>query len=151
MFKNEVAAPNLTVLYDSSCGFCLSCRNWMEHQPAYVSLRFVAARSALAARLFPELTQEAGREELVVVTDTGDVYREASAWIMCLWALREYRTWALRLSAPALLPFARQAFELLSRNRKAISRRLGLLPEHELVEKLHAAAAPTCGPAPVHS
>jgi hypothetical protein len=65
---------------------------------------------------------------------------------MCLWALENYREWAFRLSAPALLPFSRQAFELLSRNRKSISRRLGLLPEPELAETLRGAAtAPACG------
>lgn len=147
MFKSEGAVPDLTVLYDSSCGFCVSCRRWIEHQPAYVSLRFIASQSARAASLFPELTQGDAREELVVVTDEGDVYRGASAWIMCLWALQEYREWALRLSAPALLPFARQAFELLSRNRKGISCRLGLLLEPELFEKLRGAAAPTCSTA----
>jgi hypothetical protein len=64
---------------------------------------------------------------------------------MCLWALEDYREWAIRLSAPALLPFARQAFELLSRNRKSLSRRLGLLPEPQLAEALHGGAAPACG------
>jgi hypothetical protein len=41
---------------------------------------------------------------------------------MCLYALEEYRDWALRLASPLLLPLARQAFETLSKNRQAISR-----------------------------
>lgn len=135
----------LTVLYDSSCGFCVSCRRWLAAQPAYVPLRFLPANSAVAARLFPELAGGDEPGELVVVSGEGNVYRGGSAWIMCLWALEDYREWAIRLSAPALLPFARQAFELLSRNRKALSRRLGLLPEPQLAETLRGGAAPTCG------
>lgn len=135
----------LTVLYDSSCGFCVSCRRWLEAQPAYVTLRFLPARSAVAERLFPDLAGLAEADELAVVSDEGHVYRGASAWLMCLWALEDYREWAFRLSAPALLPLARQAFELLSRNRKSISRQLGLLPEPELLETLRGAPSPTCG------
>ena len=132
----------LTVLYDTSCGFCVSCRRWLDDQPAYLPLQFLPTRSRAAAELFPELC--AGADELVVVSDEGFVYRGGSAWIMCLWALRDFRPWALRLSTPALLPLARQAFELLSRNRKSISRRLGLLPEGRLTEMLQDVPAPHC-------
>jgi predicted DCC family thiol-disulfide oxidoreductase YuxK len=133
----------LTVLYDASCGFCVSCRRWLETQPPYVPLRFIPSRSTAATRLFPDLP---GPEpnELVAVSDEGHVYTGASAWIMCLWALEAYREWALRLSVPALLPFARRAFELLSHNRKAVSRALGLLPEQELGETLRRAPDPSC-------
>ena len=45
----------LTILYDASCGFCISCRHWLEEQPKLVELDFVAARSAQADRRFPDL------------------------------------------------------------------------------------------------
>lgn len=150
MFNNGVTPmKHLTVLYDASCGFCVSCRHWLEGQAAYVPLRFVPARSTLAARLFPDLATDS--EELLAVSDGGDVYSGASAWIMCLWALEEYREWALRLSAPGLLPFARRAFELLSRNRKDVSRSLGLLPEPDLVDTLRRAPDPSCSLNSLHS
>ena len=126
----------LTVLYDAWCGFCVSCRRWLEAQPAYVPLEFIPAGSAAALRAFPDLATTQEPAELVVVDSDGAVYRGAHAWIMCLYALREYREWAQFLSRPTLLPLARQAFELLSRNRKEVSDRLGLLPEPELVERL---------------
>ena len=50
----------------------------------------------------------------MVVSDEGAVYRDGSAWIMCLFALEEYRDWANRLAHPLLRPLARQAFALLS-------------------------------------
>src|SRR5713226_9690474 len=134
MFKNMGGAmEKLTVLYDAWCGFCVSCRRWLEAQPAYVPLEFIPAGSAAALRAFPDLATTQEPAELVAVDSDGAVYRGAHAWIMCLYALREYREWAQFLSRPTLLPFSRQAFELLSRNRKEISDRLGLLPEPELV------------------
>jgi predicted DCC family thiol-disulfide oxidoreductase YuxK len=145
MFKSiEQPVAELTILYDPSCGFCVSCRRWLERQPAYLPLQFVPAGGAAALALYPELAGEA-REELTVVSNDGLVYRGASAWIMCLWALCEFREWAQRLSSPALLPYARQAFELLSRNRKTLSNKLGLAPEADLLETLRSTPAPSCG------
>jgi predicted DCC family thiol-disulfide oxidoreductase YuxK len=145
MFKNgEAPMEKLTVLYDASCGFCVSCRRWLEAQPTYFPVEFVPARSAAARRLFPELSAGESADELVAVDDQGAVYRDAHAWIVCLYALREYREWAQRLSSPALLPFARQAFELLSKNRRELSAKLKLLPEAQLAQELAQTPAPAC-------
>jgi hypothetical protein len=81
---------------------------------------------------------------LVIVSDDGAVYRDAHAWIMCLYALQDYREWSLRLAQPALLPLARKGFSLLSRNRGRISRWLQLASETEIVETLHHVVAPPC-------
>ena len=81
-----------------------------------------------------------------MISDEGGVYRGADAWIMCLYALVEYREWALRLSAPALKPFARGAFALVSASRKQVSSWLHLAPEGELAEELRKADPPRCVP-----
>jgi len=78
------------------------------------------------------------------VSDEGGVYREGDAWLMCLYALEEYREWSLRLSEPALRPLARQAFSLLSRSRGAVSRWLGLMADVELRDTLERVEAPAC-------
>ena len=123
----------LYVLYDSRCGLCSWAKRWLLRQPALIDLRFIPAGSPLAARLFPGLSQPGEPpEELVVVSDQGGVYRDASAWIMCLFALEEYRDWANRLAHPLLRPLARQAFSLLSRQRSRISRWLSLASEVEI-------------------
>jgi predicted DCC family thiol-disulfide oxidoreductase YuxK len=133
----------LTILYDAGCGFCISCRHWMEEQPTLIELDFVAAHSAEAARRFPELEQ-AKEEELVVVSDEGGIYRGARAFIMCLYALDEYREWSLRLSRPGLLPLARNAFALVSRSRKGLSRLLCLAPEEKVSAVLREVSATSC-------
>jgi ankyrin repeat protein/predicted DCC family thiol-disulfide oxidoreductase YuxK len=136
----------LWVLYDPTCGFCVSCRRWLERQPAWVPFEFLPAASEAASEMFPGLAGT--REELTVIASDGSVYRSDSGWLMCLWALREYRALAERLSSPALLPYARAAFELVARNRKEISHTLGLLPEPQLQAEL-GRIAPTCAKPPL--
>jgi hypothetical protein len=55
--------------------------------------------------------------ELTVVTERGAVYCGSKAWLMCLWALGEYRAWSLRLASPELLPTAKQVIGMISQNR----------------------------------
>ncbi len=133
----------LYVLYDSRCGLCSWARRWLLRQPAFIELKFIPAGSPLAARLFPGLSRPGDPpEELVVVNDQGGVYRDASAWIMCLFALEEYREWAGRLTHLLPRPLARQAFSLLSRQRAKISRWLSMVSEVEIARALSQVTEP---------
>ncbi|MFN7945182.1 MAG: DCC1-like thiol-disulfide oxidoreductase family protein [Blastocatellia bacterium] len=98
----------LTVLYDANCNLCCRIRTWLLAQAKYVDLDFIAAGSAEAAARYPLLDHSATLKELTVVSESGEYYRGAGAWLMCLWALRDYRGWALRFSAPELMPLARR-------------------------------------------
>ena len=64
-------------------------------------------------------------DELVVVGPDGDVYRGPKAFLVCLWALVEYREWSYRFASPTLAPFVRKASVVLSRNRHALGPWLG--------------------------
>lgn len=105
----------LTVHYDARCGLCCAMRDWIGRQRQLVPVE---------CRPSPWPA-----EELVVLADSGEVWRGDSAWLMVLWALAEYRTWAYRLATPLLLPAARQAFALLSRYRGTLSCQLNLRPD----------------------
>src|SRR4051794_33366661 len=107
----------LTVLYDAKCSFCRRCCWWLGSRRAFLELQFVPAGSPESHQRFPTLRQAIPPEELIAVDDEGGVYRGAEAWIICLYALEEYRDWSARLASPALRPFARAAFELVSRKR----------------------------------
>lgn len=135
----------LYVLYDATCGVCDRARLWLGRQPALVDMEFVSAGSPTARMLFPALASVT--EELTVVSDEGEVWRGTDAWLMCLWALSEFREWSHRLASPALAPFARQAFELLSRNRKKLSEWLHLLPEEVVADRLKSSGSPACASA----
>jgi predicted DCC family thiol-disulfide oxidoreductase YuxK len=119
----------LYVLYDADCALCLRCRVWLAQQPAYVELRFIPQQSPEVTCRFPGIERLGLGEELLVVSDEGGVYRGGTAWIMCLYALREYREWSMRLAHPALLPLARRICELISENRLRLSSFLKESPE----------------------
>jgi predicted DCC family thiol-disulfide oxidoreductase YuxK len=112
----------LTVLYDAQCSLCGRAREWLERQPTYLALEFVAAGSAEAQARWPQLNPARTLRELTVVADTGEIYVDDAAWLMCLWALREHRSHADRLAAPALRPLARRFVHWVSDNRPTTSR-----------------------------
>jgi predicted DCC family thiol-disulfide oxidoreductase YuxK len=107
----------LTVLYDSDCGLCRRVRDWLEAQPKYVEMEFVAAGSMTARRRFPRLDPEKTLREVTVVGDGGEVYQGAKAWLICLWALRRYRLLALDWSTPERMELAKRFVAWVSRNR----------------------------------
>ncbi|HEX2223736.1 MAG TPA: DUF393 domain-containing protein, partial [Thermoanaerobaculia bacterium] len=109
----------LTVLYDSDCGLCQRVKDWLETQPKYVTMEFVAAGSRAARERFPGLDPEDTLREVTVVGDGGEVYRGAKAWLICLWALRKYRGLALDWSTPERMALAKRFVAWVSRNRKA--------------------------------
>ncbi|MFC8428832.1 thiol-disulfide oxidoreductase DCC family protein [Streptomyces sp. NPDC057253] len=99
----------LTVLYDDRCSLCTHLRGWLVRQPQLVPLELVPAGSQEARRRFPGLDHGATLEEITVVGDAGQVYRDTAAWIVTLWALREHRPLAHRLSTPSGARLARGA------------------------------------------
>jgi predicted DCC family thiol-disulfide oxidoreductase YuxK len=105
----------LTVLYDGDCPICNRARAWLEREPKYVPLELLDARGPEAARRYQGITAKG--TELVVVADDGRVWIGPGAFLMCLWALREWREWSLRLGSPLLAPAARAAFRTLSAGR----------------------------------
>ncbi|MFD9567182.1 thiol-disulfide oxidoreductase DCC family protein [Streptomyces sp. NPDC059994] len=109
----------LTVLYDAGCPLCAFLRGWLMKQRQLVPLDLVPAGSAGARRRFPRLDHAATFEEITVVADAGQVYRGPAAWVVCLWALREYRPMAHRFSTPAGARFARGAVIAASRYRES--------------------------------
>ena len=136
----------LTILYDMRCPLCRRCRVWLERQPAFVPLVFLLLQSAETECRFPGIGKLHPEKEMVVISDTGDVWQGGSAWVMCLWALREYREWAQRLAHPALLPLARRACEVVSENRYRLSRWIfsTSTTAEELRQKLDAIPASAC-------
>lgn len=111
----------LTVLYDPDCALCQRAWIWLNAQRQYVRLEFIPAGSDLARSRFPELDHEATLRELTVIGDGGEIYLEVKAWLICLWALRDYRAMALRWSAPGRMELARRFVAWISRNRGTLS------------------------------
>ena len=87
----------------------------------FVPLTFVPLQAPDLEERFPGVTALEPARQILVVADNGDVWRGADAWIMCLWALREYRTWSQRLASPLLHPFAMRVCDMVSSNRHRFS------------------------------
>ncbi|MGI5457283.1 thiol-disulfide oxidoreductase DCC family protein [Streptomyces sp. CA-249302] len=105
----RVPVRRLTVLYDADCSLCAFLRDWLARQPQLVPLELVPANSERARRRYPDLDHRATLDDITVVGDSGQVYRGTAAWIVTLWALREHRPLAHRLSTPSGAPFAKGA------------------------------------------
>ncbi|HYF36949.1 MAG TPA: DCC1-like thiol-disulfide oxidoreductase family protein [Prosthecobacter sp.] len=129
----------LTIFYDARCGLCSTVRRWLSSQPAYVRLEFLAYDSPEAHRRLPALQHLRADEEIVVMLDTG-----AGAWVVCLWALRDYRSWSTRLANPAMQALARSVVHWVSRNRISLSQLMRLRGDKELRQALpEPASAPS--------
>ncbi|MES2571210.1 MAG: DUF393 domain-containing protein [Verrucomicrobiota bacterium] len=132
----------LYVLYDGKCALCRRLRGWLGQQMAYVPLSFIPFQAPDLDRRFPGILREHPEEELLVISDEGEFWRGAQAWILCLWALREYREWAQRLAHPVLLPFARRACALIAENRYSLSSWFNEGNTKDLEQKLAALSEP---------
>ncbi len=130
----------LWVLYDSRCELCLRIRHWISVQEAWFPVRAVAAGSDEARRMFPGFETD----DLFVVASDGRYWRGGHAWLMVLFAMKRYRWLAMRLASPALRPLARQAFAMVSENRRRISRFWELSPDEEIGRALRGQRVPGC-------
>lgn len=115
----EARVPRgLTVLYDPGCALCQRCRSWMEGQEAHVRLRWLACTAEEARKAYGAIPWL--EDELVVVGDGGEVWAGPAAFLVCLWALVEWREWSFRLAGPAFAPLAERFFLFLSSRRRSI-------------------------------
>ncbi|MEU6340478.1 DCC1-like thiol-disulfide oxidoreductase family protein [Streptomyces sp. NPDC046977] len=114
-----VPVRRLTVLYDPDCGLCSFVRGWLSRQRQLVPLETVPAASDEARRRFPRLDHASTLREITVIGDSGQVYRGDAAWLVCLWALSEYRPTAHRLSTRSGAPLARAAVLMAARYRES--------------------------------
>ena len=110
---------SLTVFYDETCAFCVRCRAWLARQRPSVPLSFV--RKSAAAERSPEIAKLVAGSDLVLVADNGDAWLGDAAFLMILFVLPPYKSWARQLSKPGLRPYARAFFETLSTHRGVLS------------------------------
>jgi predicted DCC family thiol-disulfide oxidoreductase YuxK len=127
----------LTVLYDPGCRLCAFISNWLPRQRQLVPLDLVPVGSDRARRLFPELDHAATTREVTVVGDGGQVYRGDSAWLVCLWALSEFRPLSHTFALPRNRRMARAAVVTAAKFREADACRRSAAPPR-----------PAAGPAP---
>ena len=126
----------LTIFYDARCGLCSRFRRWMLEQAVYLRLEFLPYDSAQARQRCPELPNLQADQEIVVMGDDGSLWQGAGAWVTCLWALREYREWSLRLASPAMQQIAHRVVHWISSNRISLSHLLRLRSDDALLAQI---------------
>ena len=109
----------LTVLYDEHCGLCRRAKDWLATQPMRIEMELLAAGSPVTRSRFGAIPWIG--QDLVVVSDDGRVWRDAPAFLMCLWATRRYRKFSRTLSGTAFKPVAAAFFNTISKRRLEIS------------------------------
>lgn len=109
----------LTVLYDGTCALCVRCRDFLASSRTLVPLELLSSQSRDARERYGSVPWLG--EELVVVSDEGDVWVGPAAFIVSMWALADYREWSYRLSGPAFAPLAERFFVALSSRRRRIA------------------------------
>lgn len=109
----------LTVLYDTECPLCTFAHNWLAKQRQLVPLEFVPAGSQEARERYPELDHAATLTDITVIGDGGQLYRDSAAWVVCMWALREYRATAHRMATPAGMKVAKRVVLTAAKYRAA--------------------------------
>jgi predicted DCC family thiol-disulfide oxidoreductase YuxK len=130
----------LTLFYDAHCGLCSRVRQWLSSQPSYVRLEFIPYDAEEAEARLPGIRHLRADQEIIVMADSGEVWQGAGAWVMCLWALREFRAWSARLASPPMQAIARKIVHWISQNRISLSRLLQFKSDAELAEAADKAA-----------
>lgn len=109
----------LTVLYDGTCALCVRCRDFLASSRTLVPLELLSCQSRDARERYGSVPWLG--EELVVISDEGDVWVGPAAFLVSMWALADYREWSYRLSGPAFAPLAERFFVALSSRRRRFS------------------------------
>jgi predicted DCC family thiol-disulfide oxidoreductase YuxK len=117
------ATTKLTILYDERCAVCRRARDWLLTQPCFVEVELLPAGSVEASERYGSLPWLG--QELIAVDDQGRAWVGPAAFIAAMWATRNYRAWAYRLSRPTLAPHAEHFFHWISKKRDQWSVWLG--------------------------
>ena len=132
----EAPVKALAVFFDQDCRLCRACRSWLEAQPKYFPVEFIAYQSRRAREVCPRLAELNPESEIVVMADNGQIYQGGSAWIMCLYALRRYRELSFKLAHPMLLPLAKKMCHVISKRRRTLSKLLPGASREQIAREL---------------
>lgn len=115
-------ARKLEVYYDGECGMCCSFIEWLVGEDRALEVVCMPYQNEEAVRGFPDLMDYSPGKEIVVRVDGVDIYKGAEGWVWCLWSCAKYRDVAKLMNSRFMLPLAKKACYLLSKNRLRVSK-----------------------------
>jgi predicted DCC family thiol-disulfide oxidoreductase YuxK len=123
---------------------CCTFHEWINRQPRAFAIDFIPYQSARAETAFPGIGTLDPARQMIVRTESGEVFRGAEAWVMCLLSCANHQAVARRLASPGLLPIAIRACNLLAANRHTLSKVFFRRKDRQVRESLHQMEAPAC-------
>ena len=94
------------------------------------------AATPLGLKAMKEMQELNPEKEIVVMSDSGQIYQGGSAWIMCLYALRRYRELSFKLAHPMLLPLAKKLCHIVSERRLSLSKLFACTSREQMAREL---------------
>ncbi len=135
----------LEIFYDGRCGMCCTFHEWVNAQERAFGLTFIPYQDPALEHCFPNLAELEPDKQMIVRTDTGELFFGAEAWVLCLLSCKHHQGMARRLGGKVLLPVAIRACHLLATNRKKLSRVFFRKKDNAVMQELHQMENPNCG------
>jgi len=135
---------HIEVYYDGRCGMCCTFHEWVNKQPRAFSVSFVAYQSPHAEEWFPGISKLDPERYMIVRTDTGELFRAAEGWVLCLYSCANFQKIARRLASPKLLPYAEKVCHAIADRRRNLSKILFRKKDREVAASLHEMPGQQC-------
>lgn len=134
----------IEVYYDGRCGMCCLFQEWLSRQNRAFPVRFAAYQSERAEQMFPGISRFEPSREMIVRADSGELFRGAHGWVLCLFSCVKFQRIARRLASPTLLPFAEKTCLAIAARRRGVSRVFFRRKDREVAAKLHSMPDDEC-------
>lgn len=116
----------LIIFYDGGCGLCGQLKNFFEKEAEPGRLQFVPYQSPRAERWIPRIADFQPEREMLALTPEGERLSGVESWLKMLGTTRRFRLLAKGLGLPVIRPLTRWVYRSGARNRRVLSRFLGL-------------------------
>jgi len=132
-----ITAKKIEIYYDGKCGMCCRFIEWLVAQDRAMEVVCLPYQSEEATKNFPEIESHNPAKEIVVRVDGGEIYTGAEGWVWCLWSGVKYRDVAKLMNSRWMLPVAKKACVLISKNRLKVSKLFFGKKAKQIADEIH--------------
>lgn len=121
-----IPSQQLTVFFDADCGFCQASCEWLERHDKTCAMRFFPYQMPNLAELYPQVDLAHADRGLQTLLQDGRLLKNERAVAACLKKIPGCRWLGHLIVFPLFWPFCAIVYWIIARNRRRISRWLGL-------------------------
>ena len=120
--------PNILIIYDGGCPLCVRARDWLTAHDRNGRFDFVPCASEEQRRRAPQVSEDACRDAMHVVTEDGQSFAGADAIARILPLLPSpWPCLGVPLKLPGVRRLAPHAYAWMAKRRRGLS---AMLPGH---------------------